>query len=147
RRSVFRLPPTSPASRPPGARSPPRSISSGPAASRTWSSCAATSRRSPPSVVRRPAPAMPPPSSPTPATAHRAPASRPGPIPAPLAARLEALGDDPEGSLAVAVEWTTKQCVDLLRGGAPGIHFYTLNQSPATRAIFENLRRDGLVAR
>jgi methylenetetrahydrofolate reductase (NADH) len=68
-------------------------------------------------------------------------------FPAPLAARLEALGEDPEGSLAVGVEWTTRQCAELLRGGAPGIHFYTLNQSPATRAIFENLRRDGFVGR
>ncbi|HJQ97968.1 MAG TPA: methylenetetrahydrofolate reductase [Candidatus Polarisedimenticolaceae bacterium] len=68
-------------------------------------------------------------------------------FPAALAARLEALRDDPAGSLDVAVEWTTRQCAELLRGGAPGIHFYTLNQSPATRAIFENLRGDGLIAR
>jgi methylenetetrahydrofolate reductase (NADPH) len=66
-------------------------------------------------------------------------------FPRPLAERLEALRDDAAGSLALAVEWTTAQCVELLRNGAPGIHFYTLNQSPATRAIFENLRREGLV--
>jgi methylenetetrahydrofolate reductase (NADPH) len=63
-----------------------------------------------------------------------------------LRARLEQFRDDPASSLAVAVEWTTTQATELLRGGAPGIHFYTLNQSPAARAIFENLRRDGLVA-
>jgi methylenetetrahydrofolate reductase (NADPH) len=62
-----------------------------------------------------------------------------------LARRLDELRDDAAGSLALAVEWTTAQCVELLRNGAPGIHFYTLNQSPATRAIFENLRRQGLV--
>ena len=66
-------------------------------------------------------------------------------FPAPLQARLEALQDDPAGSLAAAVEWTTGQCVELLRAGAPGIHFYTLNQSPATRAIFENLRAERLL--
>jgi methylenetetrahydrofolate reductase (NADPH) len=66
-------------------------------------------------------------------------------FPPDLATRLEALRDDATGSLALAVEWTTAQCVELLRNGAPGIHFYTLNQSPATRAIFENLRREGLV--
>ena len=66
-------------------------------------------------------------------------------FPAALAQRLDALRDDADGSLAVAVEWTTAQCVELLRNGAPGIHFYTLNQSPATRAIFENLRKQGLV--
>ena len=49
----------------------------------------------------------------------------------------------PRASLAVAVEWTTAQCAELLRGGCPGIHFYTLNQSPATRAIFEHLRARG----
>jgi len=68
-------------------------------------------------------------------------------FPAALATRLEALRDDPAGSLAAAVEWTTAQCVELLRAGVPGIHFYTLNQSPATRAIFENLRSEGLIAR
>ena len=67
-------------------------------------------------------------------------------FPAPLAARLEALQHDPQGSLGVAIEWTTRQSIELLRGGAPGLHFYTLNQSPATRAIFENLRAEGLVA-
>jgi methylenetetrahydrofolate reductase (NADPH) len=66
-------------------------------------------------------------------------------FPSALAAKLEALQDDPAGSLAVAVEWTTRQSIELLRGGAPGLHFYTLNQSPATRAIFENLRAAGLV--
>ena len=66
-------------------------------------------------------------------------------FPAHLAARLEALQDDPKGSLEIAIEWTTRQSIELLRGGAPGIHFYTLNQSPATRAIFENLRAENLL--
>ena len=66
-------------------------------------------------------------------------------VPAPLAAALERAGDDPAAGLALGVEFGTRQCAELLRGGAPGIHFYTLNQSPATRAIFENLREDGLV--
>jgi methylenetetrahydrofolate reductase (NADPH) len=66
-------------------------------------------------------------------------------VPAPLAAALERAGDDPAAGLALGVEYGTRQCAELLRGGAPGIHFYTLNQSPATRAIFEHLRQDGLV--
>jgi methylenetetrahydrofolate reductase (NADPH) len=67
-------------------------------------------------------------------------------FPTVLRERLERVRDDPAASLEVAVEWTTAQCTELLRGGCPGIHFYTLNQSPATRAIFENLRSAGLVA-
>jgi methylenetetrahydrofolate reductase (NADPH) len=66
-------------------------------------------------------------------------------VPAALRQRLERLRDDEAGAMAVGVEWATAQCADLLRSGAPGIHFYTLNRSPATRAIFESLRRDGLV--
>jgi methylenetetrahydrofolate reductase (NADPH) len=64
-----------------------------------------------------------------------------------LRTRLEQLADDPAGSLAVAVEWMTAQAAELLRAGCPGLHFYTLNQSPATRAIFERLRDQGLLPR
>jgi methylenetetrahydrofolate reductase (NADH) len=66
-------------------------------------------------------------------------------IPAGLRAELERVRDDDAAALAVGVEYATRQCAELLRGGAPGIHFYTLNKSPATRAIFESLRREGLV--
>ena len=38
------------------------------------------------------------------------------------------------------VAYATMQCADLLANGAPGIHFYTLNRSPATRAILSTLR-------
>ena len=43
-------------------------------------------------------------------------------------------------SLQLGVAHATLQCADLLRRGAPGIHFYTLNRSPATRAILAALR-------
>jgi methylenetetrahydrofolate reductase (NADPH) len=66
-------------------------------------------------------------------------------VPPALAEALERAGDDLEAGVALGVEYGTRQCAELLRAGAPGIHFYTLNQSPATRAIFENLRREGLV--
>jgi methylenetetrahydrofolate reductase (NADPH) len=66
-------------------------------------------------------------------------------VPPALAEGLERAGDDPEAGLALGVEYGTRQCAELLRAGVPGIHFYTLNQSPATRAIFQNLRREGLV--
>ena len=39
----------------------------------------------------------------------------------------------------------TAQAAELLRNSCPGLHFYTLNQSPATRAIFEQLRAQGLL--
>jgi methylenetetrahydrofolate reductase (NADPH) len=61
-------------------------------------------------------------------------------IPARLARRLERAAS-PEAAEAVGVEWATEQALELLDRGAPGIHFYTLNKSTATRRIFENLAR------
>jgi methylenetetrahydrofolate reductase (NADPH) len=47
--------------------------------------------------------------------------------------------DDKERSLEIGVEWATLQCRELLAQGVPGIHFYTLNRSPATRRVRANL--------
>ena len=62
-------------------------------------------------------------------------------IPDALAARLEECGEDDERTLEVGIEWATAQCRELLERGAPGIHFYTLNRSPATRQIHAHLFR------
>jgi methylenetetrahydrofolate reductase (NADPH) len=61
-------------------------------------------------------------------------------IPAALRAALETRSDDPPAVLQLGVAWATLQCSELLRAGAPGIHFITLNRSPATRAILTALR-------
>jgi methylenetetrahydrofolate reductase (NADPH) len=60
-------------------------------------------------------------------------------IPEALDAELARVADDPERTLEVGIEWATMQCRDLLARGAPGIHFYTLNRSPATVRIHESL--------
>ena len=53
---------------------------------------------------------------------------------------LEARKDDPDATADLGVAYATLQCADLLARGAPGIHFYTLNRSPATRSILAALR-------
>jgi methylenetetrahydrofolate reductase (NADH) len=60
-------------------------------------------------------------------------------IPSRLSAELEARREEPEAVLDLGVAYATLQCVDLLSRGAPGIHFYTLNKSPATRAVVSAL--------
>jgi len=62
-------------------------------------------------------------------------------IPAALETELEAAGDDEAATLELGVAWATEQCRTLLAGGAPGLHFYTLNRSPAARRVHENLFR------
>ncbi|MBI2760393.1 MAG: methylenetetrahydrofolate reductase [NAD(P)H] [Chloroflexi bacterium] len=48
--------------------------------------------------------------------------------------------DTPEELTALGVRWATAQCHELLARGAPGVHFYTLNRSTATRTVLEALR-------
>jgi methylenetetrahydrofolate reductase (NADPH) len=62
-------------------------------------------------------------------------------LPDELVQKLEAAGDNADAVRAVGVEHATAQCRDLLERGAPGIHFYTLNRSPATREILDRLRQ------
>jgi methylenetetrahydrofolate reductase (NADPH) len=54
--------------------------------------------------------------------------------------RLERIRDDEQAVISTGIEWATDQCRALLAGGAPGVHFYTLNRSPATRSILAALR-------
>jgi methylenetetrahydrofolate reductase (NADPH) len=61
-------------------------------------------------------------------------------IPAGLSRELHARGEDPEAVLDFGVAYATLQCAELLGAGAPGIHFITLNRSPATRAIVSALK-------
>jgi methylenetetrahydrofolate reductase (NADPH) len=61
-------------------------------------------------------------------------------IPPQLLRELEVRADQPDAVAELGVAYATLQCAELLAGGAPGIHFYTLNRSPATRAILAALR-------
>ena len=61
-------------------------------------------------------------------------------IPSSLLDALEWRAADPEAVLQLGVAYATLQCAELLARGAPGIHFYTLNRSHATRAILSALR-------
>jgi methylenetetrahydrofolate reductase (NADPH) len=61
-------------------------------------------------------------------------------LPGPLLDELEARRDEPQAVHDFGVAYATLQCADLLANGAPGIHFYTLNRSPATRAILSALK-------
>lgn len=60
-------------------------------------------------------------------------------LPADLSAKLDALGDDTEAATEFGVEFASRQCEELLRGGAPGLHLYSLNRSRSSLAILQNL--------
>ena len=60
-------------------------------------------------------------------------------LPEELRAAFEKRSEDPQAVLELGIAWSTLQCAELLSAGAPGIHFYTMNRSPATRAILSAL--------
>lgn len=61
-------------------------------------------------------------------------------IPEDLLSRLEAAQNDADAVRRIGVEHATAQCRELVERGVPGIHFYTLNRSTATREILDRLR-------
>ena len=61
-------------------------------------------------------------------------------IPPELDAALGALGGDLEAEALLGVAYASRQCEELLAGGAPGIHFIALNRAPGTRAVLSALR-------
>lgn len=68
-------------------------------------------------------------------------------LPYDLAAEVHRRRDNPKAMLELGVAHATAQCIDLLLRGAPGIHFYTLNRSAATREIYLALRKAGFTNR
>jgi methylenetetrahydrofolate reductase (NADPH) len=60
-------------------------------------------------------------------------------IPPKLQAKLDELGTNDEAALKFGIEYATEQCAELLRAGAPGLHFYTLNKAHSTVQVLKNL--------
>jgi methylenetetrahydrofolate reductase (NADPH) len=60
-------------------------------------------------------------------------------IPAKIREAIARFGEDQASIMKFGIEYATRQCEELLAQGAPGLHFYTLNQSLATRQIYSNL--------
>ena len=60
-------------------------------------------------------------------------------IPQWMRRRFEALGDDTASVKALGLDIVTELCERLLEGGAPGLHFYTLNQAGLTSTIWQRL--------
>ncbi len=61
-------------------------------------------------------------------------------IPKNLLRKIEAVEDDAEAVRHIGMYHTTQQCLDLLENDTAGIHFYTLNRSTATRAIYQLIK-------
>lgn len=61
-------------------------------------------------------------------------------IPPDFVQALQACGEDRDRLLEISLEYSVRQCRELLAGGAPGIHFYTLNQSHITAKILKALK-------
>jgi methylenetetrahydrofolate reductase (NADPH) len=62
-------------------------------------------------------------------------------LPPDFLAALEKHKDDPDGQFEAGVEFATRQAADLIAHGIPGIHFYVLNKSEATKRVLTSLRK------
>jgi len=62
------------------------------------------------------------------------------PIPQELTDAVESVANNPEEVRKIGVEFATQFCRELIDAGAPGLHFYTMNTSTATREIFEQIK-------
>ena len=60
-------------------------------------------------------------------------------IPPALKAKLEQVANDDDAAMQFGIEYATQQCEALLRAGAPGLHFYTLNKAHSTVQVLKNL--------
>jgi methylenetetrahydrofolate reductase (NADPH) len=61
-------------------------------------------------------------------------------LPQPLLESLERYVSDDDGCTEFGIDYATKQCEELLRGGVPGLHFYTLNKARSTTQVLKNLK-------
>jgi methylenetetrahydrofolate reductase (NADPH) len=64
-------------------------------------------------------------------------------IPGKMLADLDGIADNADLVAQYGIDWSTRQCRELLAAKVDGLHFYTLNKSKATRQIVQNLRHDG----
>ena len=64
-------------------------------------------------------------------------------IPRWIRLKLASFGDDADSIKAFGLDVVTLLCERLLAGGAPGLHFYTLNQAAATISIWQRLNLSG----
>jgi methylenetetrahydrofolate reductase (NADPH) len=62
------------------------------------------------------------------------------PIPLHISEAFAQIEDKPDEVRKLGVEIATKLCQDLLEAGAPGLHFYTMNTSSATREIYSHIK-------
>jgi methylenetetrahydrofolate reductase (NADPH) len=67
-------------------------------------------------------------------------------IPPALGRKLDQFANDDAACAEFGIEYATKQCEELLRAGAPGLHFYTLNKSASTVRVLRNLGMAGAAA-
>lgn len=65
-------------------------------------------------------------------------------LPAPLLSELGKRGDDDDAVSQFGIDYATRQCEELLREGAPGLHFYTLNKARSTTEVVNNLALERL---